>query len=72
MEIVLIVVALIVAIAVYSGMQKQHKIEAARKTYLESLSELKAAPTNANLKQHPCAGSRLFKSHARQKGHHRL
>jgi Short C-terminal domain len=67
MELLLLVVVVIVGLAIYSGIQKANALEAAKKAYLESLSQLKRTPTNADLKQHTLALGRTYSSLTRDK-----
>jgi hypothetical protein len=67
MEVVILIIAVVVGVAIYSGMQKTKAIEAAKKAYLQSLSELKGAPTNADLKQRTLALGRTYSNLTRDK-----
>lgn len=67
MEIVLIVVVAIVGIIIYSGVLQAKALEAAKQSYLQSLAELKKAPTNADLKQRTLALGRAYSHLTREK-----
>lgn len=67
MELFWLIVVLVVGVAIYSGIQKANAIEAAKKAYLQSLSELKASPTNADLKQRTLALGRAYSNLTRDK-----
>lgn len=67
MELFWLIVVIVVGLAIYLGIQKANAIEAAKKAYLESLSELKGHPTNADLKQHTLALGRAYSNLTRDK-----
>jgi hypothetical protein len=60
----------IVGIVIYNGMQRAKALEAARQSYRQSLSELKNAPTNADLKQRTLALGRAYSNLTRDKKGH--
>jgi hypothetical protein len=66
-ELVLIVIAIVVGFAIYSATQKAKELEAARQTYLKSLSELKQSPTDADVKQRALALGRAYSNLTRDK-----
>lgn len=72
MDVLLFGVALIFGfgcIAIYAGIQGGKALEAARSAYLQSLSELKQSPTNADLKERTLALGRAYSNKTRdQKG----
>jgi hypothetical protein len=67
MEFILLVIVIIVGFAIYSGVQKTNAIESAKAAYLSSLSELKSAPTNADIKQRTLALGRTYSNLTRDK-----
>ncbi len=67
MEIVIGLIVLVVVAAIWSGMQSGKALEKARKAYIESLAELKGAPTDADLKQHTLALGRAYSNLTRDK-----
>ena len=67
MEIALIVIVAIISIAIYSGIQQGKALEAAKQSYLQSIAELKKAPTNADLKQRTLALGRAYSNLTRDK-----
>ena len=67
MELFWLIVVVVVGILVYAAIQKANAIEAAKKAYLQSLSELKKCPTNADLKQQTLALGRTYSSLTRDK-----
>ena len=67
MELFWLIVLIGIGIAIYSGIQKAHAIEAAKKAYLQSLSELKGFPTNADSKQRTLALGRAYSNLTRDK-----
>lgn len=67
MELFWIIVVIAIAIAIYSAVQKANALEAAKKVYLQSLSELKDSPTNADLKQRTLALGREYSNLTRDK-----
>ena len=67
MEIALLVILVVVALVIYGASLRRKALEAARQSYLQSLSELKAAPTNADLKQRTLALGRAYSNLTRNK-----
>ncbi|MBW8892018.1 MAG: hypothetical protein JF617_07610 [Burkholderiales bacterium] len=67
MEVVIGIIVIVVAAAIWSGIQKQKALERAKKAYLEALAQLKGSPTNADLKQHTLALGRAYSHLTRDK-----
>lgn len=67
MEIFWIVVVIAIGIGIFSAVQKANALEAAKTSYLQSLSELKSSPTNADLKQRTLALGRAYSNLTRDK-----
>lgn len=68
MEIALIAFAILFAYAIYwGGKQRKQALEEARQSYLQSLSELKRLPTDADLKQRTLALGRAYSNLTREK-----
>jgi hypothetical protein len=63
MELIILIIVIVVGTVIYSWIQKANAIAAAKKAYLQylqSLSELKSAPTNADLKLRTLALGRTY------------
>lgn len=67
MEVFWVVVVVGVGIAIFFGIQKAKELEAAKQACLQSIAELKQAPTNANLKQRTLALGRVYSNLTRDK-----
>ena len=71
MEIALLAIALFVAFAVYGAhldnKQKKQALEEARQSYVQSLTDLKQLPRNADLKQRSLALGRAYSNLTRDK-----
>lgn len=67
MEIFFVILVAVVGFAIYSGYQQGRAKEAARLAYVESLSKLKEAPTNADLKQRTLQLGREYSNLTRDK-----
>lgn len=67
MEIFWVVVVIGAFVAAYVMTQKDKALQAAKEAYLKSLSDLKAAPTNADLKQQTLALGRVYSNLTRDR-----
>lgn len=67
MEILWIIVVIAVGLGIYSAIKKANALQAAKESYLQSLSELKSSPTDADLKQRTLALGRAYSNLTRDK-----
>lgn len=72
MEVFWVVVVVGVGIAIFFGIQKAKELEAAKQAHLQSIAELKQAPTNASQATYVGAGTCLLQPNSRQEGEHRF